>query len=270
MNALSLGLAWILAAATPQPAADDRVRIIDYDPAKVVVLSGAPRTATQIQFGEAEAILHVAVGDAAGWEIAVEDNVLFLKPKAGAAARTNLIVTTRWPQGRRHYLFDLGLQPARGKTALYALRFRYPADQAAASQVALDAVAAALERRLLELKLDRAVVEGPRNLAYGLRGAAALDPSEVSDNGRFTVLRFPANQPLPTLYQVADDGQEMLVPFDVRGEFVVVHAVVRELRLRRGEALLCILNQAFDARGVNSGTGTAAADVQRTDKAPRP
>lgn len=99
-----------------------------------------------------------------------------------------------------------------------------------------------------------------------MQGASALQPSEVSDNGRFTVLRFPANQPLPALYQVDAAGTESLVPFDVRGEFVVVHAVVPQLRLRRGREVLCIYNEAFEPYGVNPGTGTAAADVERVDK----
>jgi type IV secretion system protein VirB9 len=52
----------------------------------------------------------------------------------------------------------------------------------------------------------------------------------------------------------------------VRGEFVVIHAVVRELRLRRGREVLCIYNQAFEPYGTNPATGTAAPDVERTDK----
>ena len=154
---------------------------------------------------------------------------------------------------------------------MFGLRFRYPADETAKASSAASAEAAALERRVVDLKLDRAVLEGRRNLGYEVQGAASLQPSEVSDNGRFTVLRFPANQPVPTLYEVGADHAESLVPFDVRGEFVVVHAVARELRLRRGREVLCIFNTAFQPYGQNPGTGTAASDVVRTDKgAPKP
>ena len=59
------------------------------------------------------------------------------------------------------------------------------------------------------------------------------------------------------------------MPFDVRGEFVVIHGVVRELRLRRGRAVLCIYNEAFEPYGVNPATGTAASDVERTDRGAR-
>ena len=101
-------------------------------------------------------------------------------------------------------------------------------------------------------------------LAYSVQGASDLQPSEVTDNGRFTVLRFPANQPLPSIFAVSADGEESLVPFDVRGEFVVIHAVVPGLRLRRGQSVLCIFNEAYDPRGVAFGTGTASPIVDRS------
>lgn len=248
---------------------DPRIKVIDYDPWGVVKVTGVFRTATQILLGEDETILHVAVGDATGWDVVAEKNILFVKPKA-ARGPTNLIVTTSRGGATRHYTFELSTRDgsASRKTAdtVFGLRFRYPEDEQARAAAAVGAGAAALERRLLELKLDRAVVQGPRNLAYSVQGSSALQPSEVSDNGRFTVLRFPANQPLPALYQVDADGTESLVPFDVRGEFVVVHAVAPQLRLRRGGEVLCIYNEAFGPYGANRATGTAADDVQRIDR----
>lgn len=272
----------ILAAATlvvGSPAAaldtpksgpsDPRIKVVDYDPWAVVKITGVFRTATQILLGPDETILHVAVGDATGWDVAAEKNILFVKPKA-ARPPTNLIVTTGRGAENRNYTFELstraGSSARNTPDTVFGLRFRYPLDEKAAAAAALTGQAAALERRIVELKLDRAVVEGQRNLNYGVQGATALQPSEVSDNGRFTVLRFPANQQVPAIYQVESSGTESLIPFDVRGEFVVVHAVVRQLRLRRGRDVLCIYNQAFEPYGVNPGTGTAAPDVQRTDQ----
>ena len=124
----------------------------------------------------------------------------------------------------------------------------------------------ALQAKLTALKLERGVVEGVRNLAYTVQGAAPLQPSEVSDNGRFTVMRFPAGQPIPAVYEVTADGTESLVPFDVRGEFVVVHDTARQFRLRRGRDVLCIYNEGPTSWGVNLGTHTASPDVDRTDK----
>lgn len=265
------GPVWALDAPKAGPS-DPRIKVIDYDPWAVVKVTGVFRTATQIVFGEAETILHVAVGDTSGWDVVAEKNILFVKPKA-AHGPTNLIVTTSRGATTRNYTFELstrgGSSSRETKDTVFVLRFRYPNDEKALAAGAVSAEAAALERRVLELKLDRAAVMGPRNLAYAVQGASSLQPTEVSDNGRFTLLRFPANQPLPALYEVGADGAESLVPFDVRGEFVVVHAVVPQLRLRRGREVLCIYNEAYEPYGRNPATGTAAADVERTDKEPR-
>src|SRR3546814_2545460 len=86
----------------------------------------------------------------------------------------------------------------RNGQAYFQVRFRYPrddADRAArlrAAQIAMQA--AALESRAVRGALDHGVVEGPRNMNYKVQGSSELQPSEVSDNGQFTVLRFPANR----------------------------------------------------------------------------
>lgn len=268
--AVLVGTGPAYALDTPKSGpSDPRIKVVDYDPWAVVKITGVFRTATQILLGDDETILHVAVGDATGWDVAAEKNILFVKPKA-ARPPTNLIVTTSRGGETRNYTFELstraGSSGRNTPDTVFGLRFRYPQDEKAAVASALTAQAAALERRIVELKLDRAVVEGRRNLNYGVQGATALQPSEVSDNGRFTVMRFPANQQVPAIYQVESSGTESLIPFDVRGEFLVVHAVVRQLRLRRGRDVLCIYNQAFEPYGVNPATGTAAPDVQRTDQ----
>lgn len=77
------------------------------------------------------------------------------------------------------------------------------------------------------------------------------------------MLRFPGQREMPTIYTVSPDGSEALVPLDVRGEFVVIHGVVPQIRLRRGREFLCIYNEAVQPYGVNYGTGTGSPIVQR-------
>lgn len=265
-----------LAVETPQPGvADPRIRTIDYDPLQVVRVVGVFRTATQILLGPGETILHVAVGDSTAWDVVAEKNILFIKPKAKQGL-TNLIVTTQLPEGQtRNYTFELstrdGSSSRNAPETYFVLRFRYPAAERAAAVAAISAEEALLRQKLVDLKLDRGVVEGRRNLLYEVQGSASLQPSEVSDNGRFTVMRFPSRQAIPAIYAVTPDGTESLVPFDVRGEFVVVHATAKLFRLRRGKQVLCIYNLGGDPHGVRLGTNTSATDVDRADKgAPLP
>jgi len=281
---MALATAFVL-AFPPTPAAaveiprpgpgDPRIKLVDYDPQQVVRIVGAFRTATQILFGPDETILHVALGDTSGWEVAPERNVLFAKPSA-VRAPTNLIVTTQVAGGTtRHYTFELATRGGPTSRAtpdtFFVVQFRYPQQETAILQSALSAEAQALEARIVQLKLDRGVLQGPRNLAYELQGSAAIAPSEVTDNGRFTVLRFPGAQAVPAVYAVSPDGSESLVPFDVRGEFLVVHRIAAQLRLRRGREVVCVFNTAFQPAGAPTGTATAAPDVERTLPAgPRP
>jgi type IV secretion system protein VirB9 len=108
------------------------------------------------------------------------------------------------------------------------------------------------------------VLEGTRNLAYKVQGATALQPSEVSDNGQFTVMRFPNQREIPAIFTVNPDGSEATAPFDVRDEFVVVHGVYKEMRLRRGKVVLCIYNESPSFYGRDPKTDTASEAVERT------
>lgn len=271
------GLAWsapAFALETPKPGvADPRVSTIDYDPQQVVRLVGVFRTATQILLGPGESVLHAALGDATAWDVVVERNIVFIKPKAPTEP-TNLIVTTTTAHGEiRNYTFELSTRdgPSARETpdTFFVVRFRYPSDERASAVAALSAAQAGLRQRMVDLKLELGALEGPRNLAYEVQGSQSLQPSEVSDNGRFTLMRFPAGQAIPAIYAVTPQGGESLIPFDVRGEFVVVHGTSQLFRLRRGQDLLCIYNLGPDPDGVRRIAGrsanTAAPDVARTE-----
>ena len=89
--------------------------------------------------------------------------------------------------------------------------------------------------------------------------------SKNTDNEQFTALRFPNQRELPAIFAINPDGSESIVPFDVRDEFVVVHGVFAQLRLRRGKKVLCIFNEAPNFYGRDPKTGTASSIVDRTD-----
>jgi type IV secretion system protein VirB9 len=265
-----------VALTVPRPdRADPRIREADYDPLQVYQLTGTFRSALQVVFGGTETIQHVALGDTVAWEVAADHNILFLKPREKHPP-TNLIVTTtrESPQGAetRNYAFELEIRSGRISAAtpmtFFQVRFRYPQDEAlavrAAQISAVSAQAAAASKSVIDLKLEHAVLEGKRNFAYRVQGSSALQPSEVSDNGLFTVMRFPGAEAIPAIFAVGVSGEESLTPFDVRGQFVVIHGIAKGYRLRRGSEVLCVYNEALDPYGVDPGTGTASHEVVRT------
>lgn len=265
------------AAETPHPTAQDqRIREVVYSDAQVFRIVGVFRSATQIVFSNTERVEHVALGDTVSWEVAPAENSLFIKPRE-LAGSTNLIVLTRSSAGVRTYTFELSARRGqigpRAADTFFKVVFRYPREEAAAAQsAAIQAAYArsvALQTSAIRSALDLAVLEGKRNLHYSVQGSSAIQPSEVTDNGQFTALRFPNRQELPAFFAVNPDGTETIVPFDVRDEFVVIHGVFGQLRLRRGGQVLCVFNEAQDFYGRDPKTGTASSVVERTTEGQR-
>jgi type IV secretion system protein VirB9 len=252
------------AAANPRSGPlDPRITFVNYDSNQVYSVRGSFRHALQIQFGTNEVVTQAALGDTVSWEIVPVGNNLFLKPREKGRA-TNLIVLTSYLGTMRSYHFELGIN--RGPP-LYVVRFRYPADDArAAAELAMLKQAKEVdlvEAKLVDTALDHAVVEGSRNLDYWLQGSSALQPTEISDNGEFTVLRYPGHADIPSIFAINGDGTETIVPYDVREEYVVLHGVWQKLRLRKGALVLCITNRGPLRNERDVRTGTASPVVER-------
>ncbi len=284
MKALLLGTAAAMLAAMAAPAwaeqiptsgpRDPRVRTVVYDPMNVVDITGVIRAATEVEFAPTETIEKVAGGDATSWLVAPAGNLMFLKPTQ-ALPPSNLVVVTRRPDGsQRSYVFELtvrdGDMTRNTPQTYFKVVFRYPADEAAAKQAELARTAQAAAKRDANSRLDVDFFYGVRNWAYTAQGDAALQPTEVSDNGQVTVFRFPGNMEVPVIYEIKADGTESIVPRTVRGDQVIVDAIARQFRIRAGSQVLCIFNRRFDPIGQHQGTGTVSPDVSRQVKEPAP
>jgi type IV secretion system protein VirB9 len=266
MKALLLGTAAAMLAVMAAPAwaeqiptsgpRDPRVRTVVYDPMNVVDITGVIRAATEVEFAP------------------TEGNLMFLKPTQ-ALPPSNLVVVTRRPDGsQRSYVFELtvrdGDMTRNTPQTYFKVVFRYPADEAAAKQAELARTAQAAAKRDTDSRLDVDFFYGVRNWAYTAQGDAALQPTEVSDNGQVTVFRFPGNMEVPVIYEIKADGTESIVPRTVRGDQVIVDAIARQFRIRAGSQVLCIFNRRFDPIGQHQGTGTVSPDVSRQVKEPAP
>jgi type IV secretion system protein VirB9 len=258
-----------LAEQTPRSlGADARIREVNYTDGNVIQIRSAFRTATQIEFAPGEVIKFVAMGDTVSWEVAPADNSLFVKPRERAGS-TNLIVVTDFQGTKRNYTFELSaVAGARAPGTFFKVRLRYPEYEALQARLAQQraqlTAALAAQNGAIKSALDIGVLEGKRNLNYKVQGSTALQPSEVSDNGQFTVLRFPNQREIPAIFTVNPDGSEATASFDVRDEFVVVHGVYKEMRLRRGKVVLCIYNESPNFYGRDPKTDTASEVVERT------
>jgi type IV secretion system protein VirB9 len=255
------------AEVTPRPGRfDPRVRTIAYNPLNPVRITASPTSSTQLLFAAAEEVTHVAIGDPDAWLAQPAGNHLFLKPLEVRLA-TNAQVVTRRPDGsRRSYQLVLAPTPtgSTGSAApVFAVSFTYPQDAAAAAAAERARTMALNQEQAAQVQLARAWAEGPRNWRYVAQGSAALEPSEVSDNGQATAFRFPGGRRLPVIYTAAPDGQETIVPYALHGDVAVVQATAPAFVLRDGQAVLRILNRGFDPLGRDPGTGTGTPDLTR-------
>ena len=208
---------------------------------------------------------------------------LFIKPLPPRVPQILNVVTPNGAGDPRRYTLQLEANPVSMEASDIAavVRVTYPADEAAVRRARWEAQREAREVRAASARLRQHTVSGEtvRNAAYDGQGTeadrAALAPSSGTrepsmwDDGHRTYLRYAGNRPVPMAYQILPDGREGIVGQNTdpdpttNGKLLVVHGVHRQLRLRDGKSVLCIVNRKFDAAGRNPGTGTVSPDVVR-------
>ena len=290
-------LAWLLLGASlacspawaeqdPVPSsADSRMRYLAYDPNQVVHLSTAVGATLVVGFGVKESITAVAVTDSKDLKALPKGNFLFFKSQEALPLQPVIVLTTNDTGAMRRYVFEVATVDTRnlGVNApgvYYSVQFTYPADElaqqraawaarAAQYQAAARARAAQAALHLTHDQLEqraRDPFSGDRNWHYVAQGERSLLPLQVFDNGYSTVFQFPGNVRIPSIFVVNPDGKEATANYAAKGDLVQVDSVARGWRLRDGQTVLAIWNQAFNPIGLNPGTGTTSPAVQRVVK----
>ncbi len=208
LAAAALASAPLAAQVRPQaiPGGDPRFQTVAYAPNQVVLLEGAPGYQVTLELSPDEKAETIAIGDSTAWQVTPNrrGDLLFIKAVSGAS--TNMTVMTNV----RTYLFDLSAGSP--NSMAYTVRFTYPPPPAAAEEDLADSAA-----------------EG----RYRLGGDKALRPSEISDDGVHTYIRWPRDRALPAVYAVTDNGQEMLVNGMMReDDLFVIDSISRKLVFR--------------------------------------
>jgi type IV secretion system protein VirB9 len=210
-----LFLAGAALAATPVAAqvrpqaetgGDPRIQSVAYAADQVILLEGSPGYQITLELSPDERAETIAVGDSSAWQVTANKrgDLLFVKALAGGVS-TNMTVITNV----RTYNFDLA--PVSSGQMAYTVRFHYPPPAAA------------------EEDLADAAAEG----RYRLGGDKALRPSEISDDGVHTYIRWPKDRALPAVYAVTDSGSEMLVNGMMReDDLFVIDSISRKLVFR--------------------------------------
>jgi type IV secretion system protein VirB9 len=277
---------------------------VEYSPRAIIDVTVARGVALLIQLPEADVIRFAGVGRASdcnrpedNWCVSTpqDTNLVFIKAKTRASGTNNLELVTAT---NRKYSFRLNLGDERSATQRLVIRpagrgpsmpMAAPASGTLPAAGRADARGAAPDGwpsmppslPVPALYAGRAappseanvlaerLAAGPRivNASYSLAiGARSEDivPTAVFDDGLFTYLRLPGNREIPAVFHVAADGQETLTNTRMESDLLVVDRVSRSMRLRLGDQVVSVINEAFDLEGRSvNATGVTVDGVER-------
>ncbi len=204
------------AGAQTQPysdGGDPRLQVVNYDPDEIVRLMVSPGYQLTVSFAPTERIENIAVGASDVWLVSAtaRGDHLFIKPTQ-AGISTNMTVIT----DVRSYMFELLPGNGDGRTAPFALQFRYGEDM-------VDAVAAAQS-------VDYAALS-----VWKLGGDRAIRPVAVGDDGARVYIRWAENQLQPAVFAIDETGAEVLADGYVRGDAYVIDRLFERLVFRIGK-----------------------------------
>ncbi len=230
--AVTLVSAPSLALQSPRPiATDSRIRSVRYSPNEVYQFIGHYNYQSAIEFEQDEKIQTVSIGDSVAWLVNPSGNRLFLKP-VEQNALTNMTVIT----DKRSYLFELHAEETkdiRNKNMVFSYRFIYPQSDVSA-----------LDYSQMEALPDLEKDADKYNFRYSIRGSSVIEPIRIFDDGQFTYFEFQdKNAEIPAFFRVDTVGNEELVNFRKRGNYIVVERVASRFTLRRGADIICVYNE---------------------------
>lgn len=212
-------------------ATDSRIRTVRYSPNEVYQFIGHYGYQSTIEFAEDEKILTVSVGDSISWMVNPSGNRIFLKP-IEQNALTNMTVIT----DKRSYLFELHAeetQDIRDVNMIFVVRFVYPQSDADSVDFSQFEAMPDIQRHPEKF-----------NFSYTIRGSNVIEPVRIFDDGQFTYFEFrDKNADIPAFFRVDSAGNEELINFRKRGDYIVVERVTSRFTLRRGPDIICVYNE---------------------------
>jgi len=225
----------VFASKEPRPIKiDHRVRTVMYQPDEVYKFTGHYRYQSSIEFEQGEEIQTISMGDSTAWMLNPTGSRLFLKP-IEQDATTNMTIITN----RRTYLLELHARETddiADKDMVFIMRFIYPDSEMAQSVARLNDNVPSPD---IEENRDKL------NFLYTISGSEEYSPIRIFDDGEFTYFQFrDKNADIPAFYWVDDQGNEAVINYRTRGDYIVVERVSKRMSLRYGNQVVCVFNEA--------------------------
>lgn len=250
MKRIALAVA-MLAAMPAYGQSDPRIREVAFRPGTVYTLRVVPGYVATVVLSPDERIQSVAIGNSSAWDVtpSKSGDHLFIRP-LGDGSQTNVELVT----DSRHYSLILKPTFEGDPEALFQMRFDYGnRPQPSSPQIASAALGnpglAGVQGELppqpdsiMSSMGSGAAVPAAASSAlaatatYRILGDRLARPLFVSDDGQRTLFAFDDATPLPAIYAVDEQGQEILVTIRQVPEGWAVDRIWPEYTLRLGKA----------------------------------
>lgn len=280
-------------------ASDPRVRYVDYRSDQVVVIASALGVVTRIILGDEKITRPLDTGFPSGCDVPenewcvrgdVGQSQITVKPTRRSATSNNIEITT----DKRNYSLIVHKMDGAEKAAAvyYRVEFRYPMPRLPFAHVQMPP--AVPQSSLADAQLAQPSPPKPsklhgtpvvRNVNYSVKSdeqSAAILPSVIFDDGRFTYLKFPKAREVPAVFAIDGSDQEVRIAFHserllgdptlpgsdqkLESDYLVVRRIARAFRLRLGTAVADVINNGFDPDGIETINGTTTPTLLRQPK----
>ncbi len=240
---------------------DSRIKTLVYNANEVYQLKFHYGYQSFIEFAEEESIEMISIGESFAWRLTPADRRLFIRPLE-VAAHTNMTIITN----KRTYQFDIRSGEYDGRAdeeLVYVVRFffpdlrpkkvvppqlRRPNPAAIAKPPAPAVIRNPTDKLYLNKEYTGALAlnsdKNNINFDYQFTGDAPdITPIKIYDNGQETSIQFKNNNLIiPTISIVDIFGQETMVSYVLKDNYVVIPVVANQLTLRLADSMLCIFN----------------------------
>jgi type IV secretion system protein VirB9 len=227
---------------TNSGSADARVKTITYHEMEVFRITGHYGFSTVLEFEQSENIETIALGDSQAWQTIKpgRGNLLFIKPLEKNAA-TNMSVVTN----KRIYTFELTAKTApsaKSEDLSFRIRFDYPEQ----TDLRLANIGSSSSKPYNSSQSATSDISPEDwNFEYSYSGNKNLRPTRAFDDGVFTYLQFNKTEITPAVFSVDENGNEAIVNYTMRGNYMVIEKLSVKFILRDGDDTTYVLSDRF-------------------------
>lgn len=211
--------------------ADTRIVKFNYDSNNTYTILARPQAVTNIQLGQDEELVILALGDTVQWLTSNAPGHVFIKP-----LQPDLVTSATLVTSKRTYQLTLRSSPLDGQ---FYQQVSWETPQIITYHNQLTKVEGfarqASQKEEPVVTVSDAVALEEVQFNYTISGDAAFRPTHVFDDSRFTWVRMPPIQEMPALFMLNERNEAELLNYTIREPYFIIQRLVPGLLLKLGD-----------------------------------